>query len=193
MKLILLISLLITSIYANTVDTNSTESSVENNTTQEEITEEEVKEIIVVEDKSGLSDDAIREKAKDSDQKKRGKVSVAEVVEDRTIENIAKKAIELLSKDYDSNSKGYFKVSTKRLDKKYPKNSSMISKEVADIVLPNFENFIVDLRKPEITLGIEFYAQQLSYRKKHRVIADYIASMSDRYALNFYNEMYGKL
>ena len=25
------------------------------------------------------------------------------------------------------------------------------------------------------------------------VIADYIASMSDRYALNFYNEMYGKL
>ncbi len=39
----------------------------------------------------------------------------------------------------------------------------------------------------------EFYAQQLSFRKKHRVIADYIASMSDRYALNFYNEMYGKL
>jgi dGTPase len=38
-----------------------------------------------------------------------------------------------------------------------------------------------------------FYVQQLSYRKKHRVIADYIASMSDRYALNFYNEMYGKL
>jgi len=39
----------------------------------------------------------------------------------------------------------------------------------------------------------EFYYKQLSYRKKHRVIADYIASMSDRYALNFYNEMYGKL
>ena len=39
----------------------------------------------------------------------------------------------------------------------------------------------------------EFYYKQLSYRKKHRVIADYIASMSDRYALNFYNEMYGKI
>jgi dGTPase len=39
----------------------------------------------------------------------------------------------------------------------------------------------------------EFYVSQLTYRKKHRVIADYIASMSDRYALNFYNEMYGKL
>ncbi|MDQ7043421.1 MAG: dNTP triphosphohydrolase [Sulfurimonas sp.] len=39
----------------------------------------------------------------------------------------------------------------------------------------------------------QFYYKQLSTRKKHRVIADYIASMSDRYALNFYNEMYGKL
>jgi len=38
-----------------------------------------------------------------------------------------------------------------------------------------------------------FYYEQLSYRHKHRVIADYIASMSDRYALNFYNEMYGKI
>jgi len=38
-----------------------------------------------------------------------------------------------------------------------------------------------------------FYYEQLSSRHKHRVIADYIASMSDRYALNFYNEMYGKL
>lgn len=39
----------------------------------------------------------------------------------------------------------------------------------------------------------EFYYKQLKTRKKHRVIADYIASMSDRYAINFYNEMYGKL
>jgi len=38
-----------------------------------------------------------------------------------------------------------------------------------------------------------FYFQQLDKRNKHRVVADYIASMSDRYALNFYNEMYGKL
>ncbi len=38
-----------------------------------------------------------------------------------------------------------------------------------------------------------FYYKQLEYRNKHRVIADYIASMSDRYALKFYNEMYGKL
>jgi dGTPase len=39
----------------------------------------------------------------------------------------------------------------------------------------------------------EFYYEQLKQRDKHRVIADYIASMSDRYALSFYNEMYGKL
>ena len=39
----------------------------------------------------------------------------------------------------------------------------------------------------------KFYLEQLSTRKKHRVVADCIAHMSDRYALSFYNEMYGKL
>lgn len=39
----------------------------------------------------------------------------------------------------------------------------------------------------------KFYYNQLSSREKHRVIADYIASMSDRHALSFYNEMYGKI
>ena len=35
--------------------------------------------------------------------------------------------------------------------------------------------------------------KQLKVKKKHRVIADYIASMSDRHAISFYKEMYGKL
>lgn len=39
----------------------------------------------------------------------------------------------------------------------------------------------------------KFYLEQLQSRNKHRVIADYIASMSDRHALSFYNEMYGRL
>jgi len=39
----------------------------------------------------------------------------------------------------------------------------------------------------------EIYYKQLESRAKHRVIADYIASLSDRYAFNFYNEMYGKV
>ncbi len=39
----------------------------------------------------------------------------------------------------------------------------------------------------------KFYYQQLDIRNKHRVVADCIANMSDRYALSFYNEMYGKI
>ncbi|WP_324171804.1 dGTP triphosphohydrolase [Sulfurimonas sp.] len=39
----------------------------------------------------------------------------------------------------------------------------------------------------------KLYFEQLEKRHEHRVVADYIASMSDRYALSFYNEMYGKL
>ena len=39
----------------------------------------------------------------------------------------------------------------------------------------------------------EYFYKQLNRRKKHRVIADYIASMSDRHAISFYKEMYGKL
>ncbi|MBL0708219.1 MAG: dNTP triphosphohydrolase [Sulfurimonas sp.] len=38
-----------------------------------------------------------------------------------------------------------------------------------------------------------FYYEQLGKRKEHRVVADYIASMSDRHAISFYNEIYGKL
>lgn len=39
----------------------------------------------------------------------------------------------------------------------------------------------------------KFYLEQLQSKNKHRVIADYIASMSDRHALSFYNEMYGRV
>ena len=39
----------------------------------------------------------------------------------------------------------------------------------------------------------KFYYKQLQNKNKHRVIADYIASMSDRHALSLYNEMYGKI
>jgi len=39
----------------------------------------------------------------------------------------------------------------------------------------------------------KYYYEQLDKRNKHRVIADYIASMSDRYALSFYNEIYGRV
>jgi len=39
----------------------------------------------------------------------------------------------------------------------------------------------------------KFYYAQLDKRPHHRVVADYIASMSDRYALNFHNELHGKI
>ena len=39
----------------------------------------------------------------------------------------------------------------------------------------------------------KYFLQQLDSRSKHRVIADFIASLSDRSAMNLYNEMYGKI
>jgi len=39
----------------------------------------------------------------------------------------------------------------------------------------------------------EYFYKQLKTRKKHRVIADYIAHMSDRHAMSLHKEMYGKL
>lgn len=39
----------------------------------------------------------------------------------------------------------------------------------------------------------KFYFKQLDIKNRHRVIADYIASMSDRHALSLYNEMYGRI
>lgn len=36
-----------------------------------------------------------------------------------------------------------------------------------------------------------FYKELLHVRDKHRVVADYIASMSDRYAIKLHNELYG--
>lgn len=39
----------------------------------------------------------------------------------------------------------------------------------------------------------EYYYKQLEVRNKHRVVADYIAHMSDRHAIAFHNEIYGKM
>ncbi|WP_345992975.1 deoxyguanosinetriphosphate triphosphohydrolase [Sulfurimonas sp. HSL-1716] len=38
-----------------------------------------------------------------------------------------------------------------------------------------------------------YYKELLHVRKKYRVVADYIASMSDRYAIKLYNELYGRI
>lgn len=46
--------------------------------------------------------------------------------------------------------------------------------------------------KDEPKIMPKFYREQLHVRNSHRIIADYIAGMSDRYAMNLYNEVYGK-
>ena len=38
----------------------------------------------------------------------------------------------------------------------------------------------------------KYYYSQFQQRSGHRVVADYIASMSDRYAMQFFNEIYGR-
>lgn len=38
----------------------------------------------------------------------------------------------------------------------------------------------------------KYYLEQCDRRNPHRVISDYIASMSDRYAMKLYNELYGR-
>ena len=52
---------------------------------------------------------------------------------------------------------------------------------------------LYDALMDEAKMLPSFYYKQLQYKNRHRVVADYIASMSDRYALTFYNEMYGKI
>jgi len=95
--------------------------------------------------------------------------SVAHIIESRDLGKIAQKAIELLSKDYDNKSKDFFKVDTKRIDKRYPKTSAEISKELADMILPDFDNFIVNLRKPNIIVGVELYENDaLVFINRHR-------------------------
>ncbi|WP_345985527.1 dNTP triphosphohydrolase [Sulfurimonas sp. HSL-1656] len=39
----------------------------------------------------------------------------------------------------------------------------------------------------------EYFFAQLDTRTRHRVVADYIASMSDRFAMKLYNELYGRI
>jgi thiamine biosynthesis protein ThiI len=83
--------------------------------------------------------------------------SVSYILNNRDLNEIGAKAVELLSKDYDNTSKGFFKVETKRLDKRYPKNSAEISRELADVILPNFSGFVVNLSKPDVIVGVELY------------------------------------
>jgi len=71
---------------------------------------------------------------------------------DSQLESIKEKALELARR---ITSKKTFKVESKRGDKNYPLTSLEISREVAGYVLSNTNNFIVDVRNPEVTLNVE--------------------------------------
>jgi len=87
MKLLILLSLSILSLFASNLDRNESIDSTLNqdilredtNTTSKEL-ERPSDNVIIVKDHSGLSADEVRQKAKESDNKKVAKVSVAEVV-----------------------------------------------------------------------------------------------------------------
>ncbi len=87
--------------------------------------------------------------------------SMAIFMQERTIEAIAEVSLKLLQEKYDKDYRATFKVAVKRTDKRYPLNSPQIAQKVAFIVLPNFEKFQVNLKKPEIELGIELYEKEV--------------------------------
>ena len=81
MRFLLLFHLFFTFLYANHLDNNVSEEKValqESNATNESI-QRPKEDVIVIKDNSGLSVDEVRQKAKDSDNKKVTKVTVAEI------------------------------------------------------------------------------------------------------------------
>jgi len=84
MKFFLLLNFLLFFLEANNQDSQDINNSREILKEDDNITSEDVERpnenVIVVKDNSGLSDDEVRQKAKESDKKKVAKVSVAEVV-----------------------------------------------------------------------------------------------------------------
>ena len=78
-------------------------------------------------------------------------INIAYEIDDRSLDNISKVLIELLS-DKDFNT---FKVVTKRSDKSYPIKSMDVSKSLGGVVLKNKETVRVDVNNPELLINVE--------------------------------------
>lgn len=78
-------------------------------------------------------------------------VNIAYEIDDRSLDNISKVLIELLS-DKDFNT---FKVVTKRSDKSYPIKSMDVSKSLGGVVLKNKKTVKVDVNNPELLINVE--------------------------------------
>ncbi len=71
--------------------------------------------------------------------------------DDNILDNIKSRVVELL-KDKEFSS---FKVETKRSDKSYTPDSMEVSRILGGVVLKNFNNVVVDVHNPELTIHVE--------------------------------------
>lgn len=78
-------------------------------------------------------------------------INIAYEIDDRSLDNISKVLIELLS-DKEFNT---FKVVTKRSDKNYPIKSMDISRTLGGVVLKNKKTVKVDVNNPELLINVE--------------------------------------
>ena len=78
-------------------------------------------------------------------------INIAYEIDDRSLDNISKVLIELLS-DKEFNT---FKVVTKRSDKSYPVKSMDVSRALGGVVLKNKKTVKVDVNNPELLINVE--------------------------------------
>lgn len=78
-------------------------------------------------------------------------INIAYEIDDRSLDNISKVLIELLS-DKEFNT---FKVVTKRSDKSYSIKSMDVSRTLGGVVLKNKKNVKVDVNNPELLINVE--------------------------------------
>lgn len=87
------------------------------------------------------------------------------ILEENSIENIRKHAVEFIKEQYDDYT-FTFKVESRRADKKYPMNSMEISRDIGGILLDAFEGLKVDVHKPEVRVNIEIRNKTYIFSKQ---------------------------
>ncbi len=88
------------------------------------------------------------------------------IMVDKTDEAIAQAAIQLVSELSEEEKAGTFKAQVRRIDKGYPKNSYTIACDLGGLILDNFPNTRVNVRKPQWTLSVEIRERAYLYIKQ---------------------------
>ncbi len=91
------------------------------------------------------------------------RVAVADIVE-KDIDAISRTAVEQISTISGVRT---FKVESKRADKKFPKNSMEISREVGGDILKSMEDIKVDVHNPDVIVNIEVRDKVYIYTKEY--------------------------